>query len=129
MKKITAIITLTILLTLFTPFIAGAQFSIPKPDTLPGPTFDFQDEGQKEEARTYVTKTLIPNVTKVFIGFAGIAAFIGLVASGIMYMIAYGKDDMIEKAKKLATWSLMGLFIAMFSFAIVSILTQIKIIT
>lgn len=100
---------------------------LPKPDTLVGPT----EEQQKTEAYTknggYGANTIIPVVTKFSIGFAGIMAFVALVYGGLLYVISYGDETQTGKAKKIIIWSIVGLLIAMFSYAIISTLVKFKV--
>lgn len=124
MKKI--ILTSLIAFTLALPFVAGAQYAIPKPSTLPGQEFNFTTD--KQEAKNYLPNVIAPHFTKAFITFAGIFAFFGLLVSGIMYIMYYGEEGTLTKAKTIAQWSLIGLLISIFSYAIVSIITSIKIL-
>ena len=126
-KKIVVILGLLALLTI--PTIIDAQTVIPKPKTLPGVELDFSTSKGKEEAKNFLPNYFAPRLTQIFIGFAGIVAFFGLIWAGILYVTAYGREDQIGNAKKIVTWSLVGLTIAIFSYAIVSIITQIKLIT
>lgn len=114
---------------LLTPGIALGQVSIPKPDTLPGVKLDFTSEQGKEEAKNFLPNYFAPRLTQIFIGFAGVVAFFALLYAGILYITAYGRDEQLGNAKKIATWSLIGLVIALFSYSIVSIVTQLKLIT
>lgn len=126
MKKI--ILTLIVTYTLALPAIAGAQYQIPKPETLPGQEFNFETEEDKQNAKNYLPNVIAPHFTKGFISFAGIFAFFGLLVSGVLYIMAYGEEGTLTKAKTIAQWSLIGLLISIFSYAIVSIITSIKIL-
>lgn len=124
-KKIT--VTVALLLALIVPSVALAQTGIPKPKTLPGKQFDLGAEEGKKSAKENLAQNFIPNLTQAFIGFSGVAAFFGLLYGGIRYITAYGKEENVTSAKKIAIYSLVGLIIAIFSYAIVSIITKIKI--
>jgi len=50
---------------------------------------------------------------------------LALVISGTMMLTAYGNEDMIGKAKKTATYAILGFVLALFSFAIISIINSI----
>ncbi|MEK7545058.1 MAG: hypothetical protein AAB551_02910 [Patescibacteria group bacterium] len=122
------ILTLVLAFTLALPLIAGAQYQIAKPTTLPGQEFNFATDADKQNAKNYLPNVIAPHFTKIFITFAGILAFFGLLVSGVLYIMAYGEEGTITKAKTIAQWSLIGLLISIFSYAIVSIVTSIKIL-
>lgn len=136
------ILIITIALGILLPTAALSQSYIPKPKGLPGPEFNTEsgtikdEEGSKEKTltdtgkeslRTYLTDVVAPHFTKGFTGFAALFSFFGLIVAGIMYLLAYGREEMITKAKTVALWSTIGLLISLLSYAIVSIITQIKI--
>jgi len=53
-----------------------------------------------------------------------LAAFIGYVIAGFMYVTALGNDEQLQKAKKILIWSSVGLILVILSFAITSLLTK-----
>ena len=89
---------------------------IPKPDFLPGP----EVSGTKTERETLTTKFL-PNLTVTIIGFAGVAALIVLLISGVRFSLNLGSDDQITKAKDHIIYAIIGLIVAMLSYTIVKI--------
>lgn len=62
----------------------------------------------------------ITGMTNLIAAIAGPVALLALVAGGLMYIVAAGEDEKITKAKKIITWSILGLFIIYGAFAIVS---------
>ncbi|PJC37320.1 hypothetical protein CO046_01110 [Candidatus Peregrinibacteria bacterium CG_4_9_14_0_2_um_filter_53_11] len=62
----------------------------------------------------------IAGVTNIIAALAGPFALLSLMAGGLMYALGAGDDARIEKAKKIITWSLIGIVIIYGSFAIVS---------
>lgn len=62
----------------------------------------------------------ITGITNLIAAIAGPAALLSLVAGGLMYVLAAGEEEKTGKAKKLMTWSLVGLVIIYGAFAIVS---------
>lgn len=52
-----------------------------------------------------------------------LAAFLGYVVAGFMYVTAFGNDDQIGKAKKILLWSSIGLVLVILSYAITQLLT------
>ncbi|HBB02423.1 MAG: hypothetical protein US89_C0013G0044 [Candidatus Peregrinibacteria bacterium GW2011_GWF2_38_29] len=103
---------------------AEPGLSIPKPNTLPGQSVEDQ-QADKDKGGKYAVEALIPKVTKMLIGFAGITAFLFTVVGGIRFMVAYGETEAVTSAKKQITWSLVGLVIAIFAYTIISIISSI----
>lgn len=52
-----------------------------------------------------------------------LAAFVGYVVAGFMYVTAYGNDEQLTKAKKILIWSSVGLILVILSYAITNLLT------
>lgn len=52
-----------------------------------------------------------------------LAAFVGYVVAGFMYVTAFGNDQMLEKAKKILIWVTIGLILVLLSYAITNLLT------
>ncbi len=52
-----------------------------------------------------------------------LAAFVGYVIAGFMYVTAYGNDEQLTKAKKILIWSSVGLILVILSYAITNLLT------
>ncbi len=55
----------------------------------------------------------------------GFLAIIGLIASGLMYILAGGERNVIEKAKKSFYWSITGIAIALGSLLILRTIAKI----
>ena len=130
MKKI------IIALTLF--IIAGSQItatvdlataesttmpSIPKSELLPGP----DETSTQDEIQGYFREKALPSFISGFIGIVGVASFISLLISGIQFLTAYGNDEKLGTAKKTAIYAITGFIIAIFSYAIVSIISSLPI--
>ncbi len=62
---------------------------------------------------------VVDNVAKFVTGLIGVLAILMIVISGIMYMTSGGDDDRIKVAKKMLTYSIVGLVVALFAFVIV----------
>ena len=75
----------------------------------------------------YVYSTLLPQITNTVIGLTGGLSLLFVVVSGIQILIAYGNEEKIGAAKKTLTWALVGLVIAILSYAIVQIVVSINI--
>lgn len=52
-----------------------------------------------------------------------LAAFVGYVVAGFMYVTAFGNDEQIQKAKKILIWVSVGLILVILSYAITSLFT------
>lgn len=52
-----------------------------------------------------------------------LAAFVGYVVAGFMYVTAFGNDEQLGKAKKILIWISVGLILVMLSYAITNLLT------
>lgn len=96
---------------------------IPKPAYLPGPSKETQQE--TEAVRRYFAGGVIARVTQGLIVFAGVSSFIFLIYAGITLLTAYGNEEKITSAKKIATWAIAGLVIAILGFSIVSIVVRL----
>jgi len=97
---------------------------IPHPDTLPGPSVNTQKESGG--LLSWFSTKILPKWAVSLTGFTGMASFLMLVVSGIRYMTLYGSDEGAGKAKKMIIYSIVGLLISIFAYAIVSIIVNIK---
>lgn len=61
----------------------------------------------------------IAGVTNLIASITGPVALLALVAGGLMYILAAGDEEKMGKAKKIITWSLIGIVIIYGAFAIV----------
>lgn len=52
-----------------------------------------------------------------------LAAFVGYVVAGFMYVTAFGNDEQLQKAKKILVWASIGLILVILSYAITNLLT------
>lgn len=56
--------------------------------------------------------------------YLALAAFLGYVAAGFIYVTAMGNDEQLGRAKKILIWSTVGLVIVILSFAITQLFTR-----
>lgn len=56
--------------------------------------------------------------------FLALAAFIGFVYAGFLYVTAYGVEEQTGKAKKIFIYSILGLVVVILSYSIVQLLTK-----
>lgn len=130
MKKITKYI----LLTIFTILLIGTTLNtvsafeppiIPKPTYLPGPSEDAQ-ENTGGSARKLLANQVLPKFAVGFIGFIGSTALVFLIIGGVRFSMAYGNEEAVEKAKNQIIYALVGLLISLLSYAIVSIIVNLR---
>ena len=79
-----------------------------------------------EQELQWLQTTFLRNVINQLIGWTAALAVVFLVIGGYQYLTAVGNDEQIKSAHKTITWSLAGLLLAMFAFAIVQILVNIN---
>ncbi len=91
------------------------------PPALPG-----APPGETMEPETYFGGVFIPAFTKVVIGAAGATAILFIIIGAVELLTAYGSDEKITKGKKTITYAIVGLLIAMLAYAIVTIISSIK---
>lgn len=95
---------------------------IPKPGTLPGPS-PITDTGVNHER--YLITDLIPTLVRGAINLLAGITIIAIMYGGIQYLTAFGDDTKLENAKKNIIYALIGLLIAMFSYTIVRIISEV----
>ncbi|MFH0776186.1 MAG: pilin [Patescibacteria group bacterium] len=69
--------------------------------------------------------TFLRNLTNQLIGWTAALAVVFLVLGGYQYLTAIGNEEKIKSAHKTIIWSLVGLMLALFAFAIVQIIINI----
>ena len=67
---------------------------------------------------------VLTDVLKWFLGLLGVLAMLMIVVSGIMYITSGGDDGRVEKAKSMLTYSIIGLVVALLSYAIVKVISE-----
>jgi hypothetical protein len=91
-----------------------------RPANLPG--VEIQDATDDSMPETAATQTLILFVGQLMarvLLFAGAVSVLALIVAGGYYILSFGKDDPLEKAKRGMFWAIGGLLIIMLSYAIV----------
>lgn len=102
---------------------------IAKPTNLPGPVFSDPNKRTGQEATTYITEKLLPKVAARMITVIAVASMLGLVFSGIQFYTAMGESDKMQKARRAAVFSVIGLVLALLSFTIVQIINLLPLST
>jgi len=57
--------------------------------------------------------SIISNILNWLLAIVGVVGIIGFVISGILYLTAAGNEDMIQKAKRAMTYSIIGVIVAL----------------
>ena len=65
------------------------------------------------------------NVLNLLLSIIGIIAIISMVVGGAMYMTAYGDEKRIETAKKIVTYAIIGIVVALGSLIIITQVSKI----
>lgn len=126
MKSILKKILLTFLAaTCFWMLTQSAFAAIQLPDSLrPGnlPDFDTAEATDEDHPETAATQTVIlfvgRMVSQVLLFMATISIFF-VVLAGSNYILAFGKEERIGRAKRGVFWAIAGLFIILLSYSIV----------
>lgn len=80
---------------------------------------DAQEGQAGEVTATTATILFVGNLLSQILVFVGSLTIIFLIVSGVNYILAFGKDERIERGKRGIFWSLMGLLIVLVSYAAV----------
>jgi type IV secretion system pilin len=106
--------------------------TIPKPSTLPGPTeaqLKSEDDDKntvENPGRKILINQLIPKQTATMVGFVGVMTFLFLVISGVRYVMSYGDEEAVGKAKTQMIYAIVALFIALLAYTAVSLIINIE---
>ena len=91
-----------------------------KPDNLPDITVQAEiDENSPETAATRTLIIYVGNIVSKVLVFAGAVSILFLIFAGANYILAFGKDERIERGKRGLFWSIAGLLVILLSYAIV----------
>lgn len=75
--------------------------------------------GSGLRGETDITFAIVAIINAV-LPYAAIAAFIAFVVSGFLFILGFGSDAAIQRAKKIMIWSAVGLIVILFSFVLTS---------
>ncbi len=112
--------------------ISSAQTTVPpiipgQPDDTTAETLIIPHTNTGADAGLYFQRVYLPEITRVVISIAGAAAFLFIIIGGIQILTAYGDEEKITTAKKTITYAIIGLLVALLSYAIVSIISGVQI--
>lgn len=66
---------------------------------------------------------LVIKYVNFILPYLALAAFVGFIYAGFLYVTAYGNDEQLQKAKKILIWVVVGLLLVITSYAITNFLT------
>jgi len=87
--------------------------------------FAFPEDGSSLPS-TEVAKNIIVMLTNFVSGFIALIAFVVLLYSGYLYVVAGGEEQTQEKVKKLITGAILGIILAFSAYAITNTLITFK---
>ena len=109
--------------------------NIYKPNALPGPKVNIPgtngQAGQsatQEQVNQYISQKVLPRIAIRLTSFITIAAFLGLLYSGFLYLTALEQTDNYQKAKSVAVYSIVGLIVAFMAYSIVQLVFSFPLI-
>ena len=68
---------------------------------------------------------IVENILLWLLSVAGVITIFMLVVGGIMYMTAGGDEQKVTTAKKMVTWTIIGLGLILISYSIMAVLDKI----
>ncbi|MEA2098435.1 MAG: pilin [Patescibacteria group bacterium] len=68
---------------------------------------------------------LVENFLLWILSVAGALALLMLVAGGVLYVTSSGNEQKIETARKMITWTILGLMLILASYSIIVVLDKI----
>lgn len=103
-KKLIAVFSVVFL---FAAYSAGAEVNFANPTA------------------TNTTQELVTSVVNWLLGITSAVVVLFLVYGGIMYITASGDENQVEKSKKIITYAIIGLFLVLISYSVVTALNNI----
>lgn len=98
---------------------------VPKPSTLPGPSEKRQAQDANNPRKSLI-QVIVPRYTAMLTGFVAAFAFLFLVIGGVRFVTSYGNTENVEKAKKQVIYALVGLFVAILAYTLITIIINLK---
>ena len=85
---------------------------------------DIKGQVTKVEGGNVSLESTVKNVLSVVFSIVGIIAVIMIIIGGVNYMTSQGDTQKIQKAKNIILYGIIGLVIALLSFAIVQFVME-----
>ena len=104
-----------------TSALIGLAIGIAAPSFLKeiGTILGWQGVNNSDVSGALTLSAIAMNVLNFLLGILGVLAMVMLVIGGIMYLTSAGDEDRIDKGKKIFTYSLIGIIVAMSSLVVV----------
>lgn len=67
------------------------------------------------------------NLIALLIQYVAVIAVIAIMIGGIMYLISWGEEEKIKKAKSIIIWALVWVLVSIFAWSIINIINTFKI--
>ena len=80
----------------------------------------------EEDSLEWFQNTFLKKLIDEAIGWTAALAVVVLIFGGYQYLTAFGNDEQIKNSHKTIIWSLLGILLALFAFAIVQIMVNIN---
>lgn len=100
-----------------------------EPTIIPQPTYlggQSEDSQRTEGLTNYLIRKVLPAFAVGTIGLVGGMSILFLVISGVRLATTYGNDESYQNAKNQIIYALVGLVIAILSFTVVRIITNVE---
>ena len=68
---------------------------------------------------------VIVSIINALLPWAAIAAVVAFIVSGFLFILGFGSDTAIQRAKKIMIWSAIGLVVIILSIVIISFVLEI----
>lgn len=119
------IVTWLVLLVAFFPREIKAQIFAPIENPEETGVGLIRDELRESKvAGTEDFADLILKYVNFSLPYLSLAAFVGFVYAGFLYVTAYGNDEQLQKSKKIMIYAIAGLVLVILSFSIVQLFTE-----
>lgn len=104
-----------------TASLIGLAIGIAAPSFLKeiGTILGWQGINNSDVSGALTLSAIAMNVLNFLLGILGVLAMVMLVIGGIMYLTSAGDEDRIDKGKKIFTYSIIGIIVAMSSLVVV----------
>lgn len=68
---------------------------------------------------------VIVSIINAVLPYAAIATLVALVTAGFFFILGFGSDTAIQRAKKIMIWSIVGLIVILFAFIITQFILEL----
>jgi len=129
-----SIITLFLVISIifsFAPINVSAETTSPPPKVnciwLPGCVDSKIEAPTPASRKNNLWIQVITNLVATGIQYVSVFAVLALILSGIMYLISWGEEEKVKKAKTWIIWSLIWVFLSVSAWWIINIINNLSI--